>query len=111
MPTETAEKGKDKSNIGEQKPQRVFILQGGGALGAYEAGVFDALSKKLLRQDPERPLFDIIAGTSAGAINAALLVSHVRDKGTWDEAAKRLIDFWMSNALDTSAAVNFWTKG
>jgi len=31
--------------------QRVLILQGGGALGAYEAGVFEALSDKLSKEN------------------------------------------------------------
>ena len=53
--------------------QRVLIFQGEGALAAYEAGVFEALSEHLSKEDTDRPLFDIIAGTSGGAINAALL--------------------------------------
>lgn len=60
--------------------QRVLILQGGGALGAYEAGAFKALSEELPKLDakkgePSRPLFVIIAGTSIGAINAAILLA------------------------------------
>ena len=46
----------------KSRPQRVLVLQGGGALGAYEAGAF--------KGDKENPLFDIVAGTSIGAINA-----------------------------------------
>jgi len=53
--------------------QRVLILQGGGALAAYEAGVFEALSEQISRENTDRPLFDIIAGTSGDAINAACL--------------------------------------
>ena len=54
--------------------QRALVLQGGGALGAYEVGVIKALWEKLIEEDDEhgyngRPLFDIIAGTSIGAIN------------------------------------------
>jgi predicted acylesterase/phospholipase RssA len=65
--------------------QRVVIFQGGGALGAYEAGVFEVLYDKLTKKDLEsgnndRPLFDIVAGTSIGALNAAILVSHVLAK-------------------------------
>ncbi len=61
--------------------QRALLLQGGGALGAYQAGVFKALYEKI-RNDEGRngdndnePLFDIIAGTSIGAINAAFLLA------------------------------------
>lgn len=90
--------------------QRVLILQGGGALGAYEAGVFEALSDKLTKENTKRPLFDIIAGTSAGAINAALLVSYFRDNKTWDGAAERLTDFWRRSSLDLSEEVDFWIR-
>lgn len=66
--------------------QRVLIFQGGGALGAYELGAFKALCKKIMEKDNQnpnaranRPLFDIIAGTSIGAINAALIVHSVTE--------------------------------
>jgi NTE family protein len=41
-------------------------MQGGGSLGAYECGVFKALSKHGIK-------FDIIAGTSIGAVNAGIV--------------------------------------
>ena len=90
--------------------QRVLILQGGGALGAYDAGVFEALFDKLSKEDTNRPLFDIIAGTSAGAINAALLVSYFRDNKTWNGAAERLTNFWRSSSVDLSEEVDFWIR-
>jgi len=43
--------------------QRTLVLQGDGALGAYDAGVVQALYDKIDTNDG-RPLFDIIAGTS-----------------------------------------------
>lgn len=58
--------------------QRALILQGGGALGAYELGVYRALCERLIEKDrsdgarKNRPLFDIIAGASIGALNAAI---------------------------------------
>jgi NTE family protein len=93
----------------ETRPQRALVLQGGGALGAYEAGVFKVLCEHLTKQDEEkgekdRPLFDIIAGTSIGAINAAILVSHVADrrkanpnitsKESWEGSVEKLVSFW-----------------
>jgi CRP/FNR family cyclic AMP-dependent transcriptional regulator len=45
-------------------PRRALVLSGGGARGAYEAGVVTALC--------EREQFEIICGTSIGAINAAV---------------------------------------
>jgi NTE family protein len=81
--------------------QRALILQGGGALGAYEAGAFKELSEKIPEIDAEnqeagRPLFDIVAGTSIGAINAAILVSHFKEDNnrSWNSASEKLQDFW-----------------
>ena len=73
-------------------------MQGGGALGAYQAGVFRCLCEKLEIQKDEIekdiPLFDIIAGTSIGAINGAILVSYFVENKTWDGAPERLEAFW-----------------
>jgi hypothetical protein len=65
------------SNENDGQTQRALIFQGGGALGAYEAGVFRALYDKLYDRSKRenKQLFDIVAGTSAGAINATLLVT------------------------------------
>jgi NTE family protein len=73
------------SNIIVPKLQRALVLQGGGALGAYEVGVIKRLSKKLQETDKKkgtdsRCLFDIVAGTSIGAMNAAVFVSNVVKK-------------------------------
>ena len=47
----------------------ILVLQGGGALGAYQAGVFDALSH--VYREPTW-----VAGISIGAINAALIAGN-----------------------------------
>jgi len=90
--------------------QRVLILQGGGALAAYEAGVFAVLSEQLSKEDTDRPLFDIIAGTSGGAINAALLVSYFRANKTWDGAVERLSNYWRDISVDLSEEADFWIR-
>src|SRR5215208_4833603 len=82
-----------------KKKMRALILQGGGAIGAFQAGAFKALYEKITREDREngndgRPLFDIIAGTSIGAVNAAVLVSHVIENKTWKGSPEKLIEFW-----------------
>ena len=46
-----------------------LLLQGGGALGAYQAGVYQALSEARLQPD-------WVAGISIGAINAALIAGN-----------------------------------
>jgi predicted acylesterase/phospholipase RssA len=79
--------------------QRALVFQVGGAVGAFQAGAFKALYEKLRSDDEKddmanKPLFDIVAGTSIGAINAAILVSYVLENKTWEGSAKRLEDFW-----------------
>lgn len=88
-----------KRSATSPEKQRALIFQGGGALGAYEAGVFKAFSEELPKIDEKngekRPLFDIVAGVSIGAVNACLLVNHVvQNKGNWQDSAQMLHDFW-----------------
>lgn len=88
-------------------PSRALVLQGGGPLGAYEAGayrtLYDTLSKRIKEHEN---IFDIIAGTSIGAINAAIIVSHVvknrRQHPEWN-----LLKCWQGSA---DKLVEFWTK-
>lgn len=51
------------------RPQTVYVFQGGGALGAYQAGVVEALAAAELPPD-------WLVGTSIGAINAALIAGN-----------------------------------
>ena len=75
--------------------QRALVLQGGGALGAYDVGVFQAIYEKIKAtiSNDDRALFDVVAGTSSGAMNAAILVSNAAENG-WDHAANKLNEFW-----------------
>ena len=59
-----------------------LLLQGGGALGAYQGGVYQALAEADLHPD-------WVAGISIGAINAALIAGNPPD-----ERVKRLREFW-----------------
>jgi NTE family protein len=78
--------------------QRALIFQG-GALGAYEAGVFKEICKKVKRNDEERRnkkqinLFNIVAGTSIGAINAAVIVGHFLKNNSWKVHQKNSLSF------------------
>jgi hypothetical protein len=69
------------------------------------------------KKEEEPTLFHIVSGTSIGAINAAILVSYVKENKTWEGSGQRLIDFW--KYLSTHSAVenmnpyfeyhwNFW---
>ncbi len=82
-----------------QDNQRALVLQGGGSLGAYEAGAYQALYEKLTKADREKgekdkPFLNIVAGTSIGAINAAIIVSYVTENNTWEGSSDRLNEFW-----------------
>jgi NTE family protein len=78
---------------------RALIFQGGGSLGAYEAGAYKAINEDLsayyrTEGRGNEPIFHIVSGTSIGAINAALLVSYVKEYKTWEGSSERLIEFW-----------------
>jgi NTE family protein len=62
--------------------QRVLVLQGGGALGSYQAGAFQALCHQGF--EPEW-----IAGISIGAINAAIIAGNAPE-----QRVPRLKEFW-----------------
>jgi len=64
------------------KAQPVLVLQGGGALGSYQAGAFQALCRSGF--EPEW-----IAGISIGAINAAIIAGNDAEK-----RVDRLKEFW-----------------
>ena len=100
--------------------QRALVFQGGGSLGAYEAGVYHVIYhwfKKDL-QDNEN-VFDIIAGTSIGAINASIIINNFlenkeNDKNT-EAAAASVDDDKNSNTLkywegSPEKLLNFWKK-
>ena len=81
------------------RPHRALVLQGGGALGAYEAGVLKRLAEILRKEDEQngqsgRPLFDIVAGTSIGAVNASIIVNYVIKNKSWDKVENELYKFW-----------------
>jgi len=68
--------------------QTALVLQGGGALGSYQAGVYQALAEANLHPD-------WVAGISIGAINSALIAGNPPEK-----RVERLREFW--EAVSTS---------
>lgn len=68
--------------VQEHKSQKVLVLQGGGALGAYQAGVFEALHEEMFH-------LDWVVGTSIGAINGAIIAGNEPGK-----RVERLREFW-----------------
>lgn len=77
----------------ELKKKTGLILSGGGARAAYQVGVLQAISAILLEAGwaAERNPFDIICGTSAGAINATALACRADHFG---EGVQKLLDVW-----------------
>ena len=57
------------------RPRRAIVLSGGGARGAYEAGVLRFILDDLPRRTGVQPDFDLICGTSVGAIHACFLAA------------------------------------
>src|SRR5258707_1170675 len=60
----------------------VLVLQGGGALGAYQAGVYEGMHEEGFAPD-------WVTGVSIGAINAALIAGNAPEK-----RLERLREFW-----------------
>ena len=74
-----------KTHITTERPpfERIaLVLQGGGALGAYQGGVYQALAEANLHPD-------WVAGISIGAINSALIAGNPPEK-----RVERLREFW-----------------
>lgn len=70
--------------------QSVLVLQGGGAMGAFEVGVVKALE--------EEGIFpDIVAGISIGALNGAIIASNPRS------ATRALQSFWSQISVTSPA--------
>ena len=102
-------------NTNIPKEERALVLQGGGSLGAYEAGAYKSLNEWLIEKDKidgkeTSNTFDIIAGTSIGAMNSAVLTSYVIEKGTYEGSADRLIDFWKYLSKESRVDANPWFK-
>ena len=72
-------------------PKRAIVLSGGGARGAYEAGVLRFILDELPRRRKIDPHFDIICGTSVGAIHAAFVAATASERG---EHGPRLVEIW-----------------
>lgn len=70
------------NTVGRQAGQIVLVFQGGGALGAFQAGVYQALHEAGVEPD-------WIIGTSIGAINAGLIAGNAREC-----RLEALTEFW-----------------
>ncbi|QYF93823.1 patatin-like phospholipase family protein [Massilia sp. PAMC28688] len=97
---------KTSNHLNPKQLPIVLVLQGGGALGAYQAGVYQALHEHDL-------VPDWIVGTSIGAINAALIAGNRQE-----HRLQRIKQFWdrvshpdhvdMSRVSDAMRQSNIW---
>ncbi len=79
-----------------------LILQGGGARAAYQVGVLKAVSEAL--DFPANNPFPIIVGTSAGAINAAILATNADN---FADGVKKLENLWGEISPDNIYRTDF----
>src|SRR6266446_9404263 len=77
--------------------QIVLVLQGGGALGAYQAGVYQALHEARLEPD-------WVVGVSIGAINSAIIAGNPPER-----RLERLEEFWTT--ITASDPFTVWPDG
>src|SRR5262245_30735342 len=87
--------------------QIVLVFQGGGALGAYQAGIYQALHESGVEPD-------WIIGTSIGAINASLIAGNEpenrldRLEEFWRRMRRK--EFWgLSSWPELSDATSYWS--
>jgi NTE family protein len=78
-------------------PRTALVLSGGGARGAYEAGVLRYVRGELAEALGAQPRIDLLCGTSIGAVNACLLASHAHEPARQGEA---LVEAWLSLRLE-----------
>lgn len=83
---------------GSVRPRAGLVLSGGGARGAYEVGVLAHVFERILPQLPPGFDFDVVSGTSVGAIHAAYTVATA----AWDaeQRAQRLAEIWRGMELE-----------
>lgn len=97
----------------KEKPTFALILSGGGARGAYEAGIVYYIRTKLPKEIAESTLFKILCGTSVGAINTTHMAATAADplyqgaylRKLWMELTAEDIYF-----ADTRALTGFLVK-
>ncbi|MEJ2106750.1 MAG: patatin-like phospholipase family protein, partial [Acidiferrobacteraceae bacterium] len=85
----------DKMSQASEKPETAVILTGGGARAAYQVGVLKAVSEVMPKGAPNP--FQIICGTSAGAINAAALAAYAVN---FQRGVRRLHRVWAHFSSD-----------
>ncbi|HEX7479930.1 MAG TPA: patatin-like phospholipase family protein [Polyangiales bacterium] len=71
-------------------------MSGGGARGSYEVGVLNYLYSDFARHFGRSPVFDVICGTSVGAINGTALAATANDP---EPGMRLLANVWLEQSL------------
>ncbi len=79
------------------RPKRALVFSGGGARGAYEAGVIHYLLDELPKRLGHSVSFEILCGTSVGAVHACFLAATAELDGI---RGSRLVDFWTQMRIE-----------
>jgi NTE family protein len=79
------------------RPKRALVFSGGGARGAYEAGVVHYLVDELPKRLGHPVSFDILCGTSVGAVHACFLAATAELDGS---RGGRLVEFWKQMRIE-----------
>jgi NTE family protein len=87
-----------------EKQRKALVLPGAGARGAYQVGVLKAVAS-LLPKDAPNP-FSVISGTSAGAINAAVLAGRAAN---FERAVADMEQVWGSFKASQIYKADNWT--
>jgi NTE family protein len=86
-----------------------LVLQGGGALGAYQGGVYQALHEAGLEPD-------WIAGVSIGGVNGAIIAGNPRERRLerlrqfWDTITARPTSLFVPDGDDPRRLANTWSS-
>ncbi len=86
------------SSSSASKPRIALVLSGGAARGAYEAGVIKYLRDDLHKETGVAARFDILCGSSVGALNACFLAATAHKP---DEQGESLVKRWTSLKIDS----------
>ena len=86
----------------QRQKRTALVLSGGGARGSYQVGALKAIAH--IQPDGGMNPFDIICGTSAGALNASMLACESDHYG---HAVKRLETLWQNLQSDQIHKVGY----
>ena len=87
-----------------ERIRKALVLPGAGARGAYQIGVLKAVAGLLPEREPNP--FSIICGTSAGAINAAVLAGRASN---FERAVADMEHVWSNFATSQVYRSDDWT--